>query len=176
MKQEIRIGFSTQNKWYMISSWLIRKLTGSKASHVWISFRDETLGKVVVMHATRWGYRIEPWIRFKRHSNIVSMFTSKEDLLPGIHFVADFLGTRYDFGNLIGFMWVIFMEWFKIKIKNPFRDSAHIVCSEAVLMIIKASMKNPQLLKMDRETTSPQDLLDFCATNSNFIKVVENAD
>lgn len=175
MEPEVRVGFSTTTS---LTSRLIRFFTRSKVSHTWVSFRDETLDKTIVMHATRIGYNVETWKQFTSHNELVAMYACDYDLKPGLQFVADWLGTRYDFEGILGFLWVLFLRWFNIKRKNPFRDTKRLFCSEAVVMILKSSeaIQIPRVRKLDRETTDPEDLLELCATEREFHRKYEEDD
>lgn len=167
MDNEIRVGFSTTNA---LSSRLIRFFTRSKVSHTWFSFRDETLDKTLVMHATRIGYNVETWKKFTSHNTLVAMFGCDYDLRPGLQKVANWLGTKYDFEGILGFLWVLFLRWFNIKRKNPFRDTKRLFCSEAVIVGLKATeaLEIPRVQKLDPETTDPEDLLELCASEDKF--------
>ena len=169
MIKEVRIGFSTSRG---IVSAAIRKVTRSKYSHAWVSFRDETLGKVVVMHATRYGYKIEPWRRFVRHVKLGPQFRMERDLTTGIRYVADWLGTMYDFPSILGFLWVALKRWIGKKIRNPFRSSRWLFCSEAVVLILqKSAVVGSHLL--DKDSTDPQALLEFMHASSEASEVLQ---
>ena len=167
MDNEIRVGFSTTNA---LTSRLIRFFTRSKVSHAWVSFRDETLDKTLVMHATRIGYNVETWKQFTSHNTLVAMYGCDYDLRPGLQEVANWLGTQYDFEGILGFLWVLFMRWFHVKRRNPFRDAAKLFCSEAVLMVLKFSeaIKIPGVKEMKRKTTDPEELLELCQERPEF--------
>ena len=160
----IRMGFSTSKG---VVSWVIRKITRSKASHAWITFRDETLNKTVVMHATRMGFHLEPWSKFVKHNDIKAQFTCTLDLLPGVQYMADWLGTKYDYKSIFGFIWVWIASWFKRKIKNPLRDTSKMVCSEAMTLIIqKAGVVEAEAL--DPESATPEALWEFMGGHEQF--------
>lgn len=160
----IRMGFSTSKG---IISWLIRKVTRSKVSHAWVTFRDETLNKTVVMHATRMGFHLEPWVMFVKHNDIKAQFTCTLDLLPGAQYMADWLGTKYDFKSIVGFVWIWIASWFKRKVKNPVRDTSKMVCSEAMTILIqKACVTRSE--KLDPESTTPEQLWDFIGGHEQF--------
>jgi hypothetical protein len=160
----IRMGFSTSKGFI---SWVIRKITRSKASHAWVTFRDPTLNKTVVMHATRRGFHLEPWSKFVKHSDTKAQFTCTLDLLPGVQYLANWLGTRYDYKSIFGFFWIWVASWFHRKIKNPFRNTAKMVCSEAMAILIqKAGVNRSE--KLDPESTTPEALWEFMGGHEQF--------
>jgi hypothetical protein len=74
--------------------------------------------------------------------------------------------------QLIGF--ILVWLWYKLtlrKANNPFRGG--IICSELVLMYLQAIFpENEELKKMDKNTTSPEDIQDFIEANPNLFEEI----
>jgi len=158
--KNIRIGFSTPKHFNPVS-WLVRKFTGSVASHAFFIFLDEDYDVDVVMEAHELGFRDGMLARFEKKNEIVATFSPKSDITKGIVYVAkEYLGTGYDFGGLIGSSLMLFGRWLKRKWHNPLASAHAVFCSEAVVIALQKSnyVGADGLVAQD---TTPQDLLNF---------------
>src|SRR5574343_542682 len=94
-------GFSTPVSFNPIS-WLVRKFTKSRVSHVWFKYFDADFNMDMVMEAHELGFRLLPYERFKKNNKIVAVWSTKDDLGSGLRWAATWLGTAYDFSGLFG--------------------------------------------------------------------------
>jgi hypothetical protein len=155
-----RIGFSTPKHFNPVS-WLVRKFTGSRASHTFFVYLDVDFDLEFVMEAHELGFRLVPFERFKEANTLVGLFEPVKPVDEGLKFVAGrYLGTGYDYGGLLGELVVIAGRWFKRKWRNPIRSSSHVFCSEAVCM---AMLQSPgyEDFKEDPDSVDPQTLLQY---------------
>lgn len=133
----IQIGFSTRkNNWV---STIIRKITGSPVSHVWLRFRHPIFDTDMVLEADVSGFLERPYAKFCEKNQIVRVFRPKdqEALARGLRASIDMIGDSYDFWGLLGMLPVIVANWFGKKIMNPL-DSPHaLFCSEAICRILE---------------------------------------
>jgi hypothetical protein len=154
----IVVGFST-SKTNPIS-WVIRKLTGSTASHVWLAIDDPLFGRVV-LEASELGYRLYPFERFAKSNTVIRLVEPPAcDMVKGVQSVADLLGTSYDFEGLFGMLVVVVGRWFHRKVRNPLHSSRALFCSEAVARVLVAAGYTPAA-ELVPESTTPQDILDL---------------
>lgn len=154
----MKIGFSTARG--NPFSFLIRKISGSKASHAWLMLRVEPFGHEFVFEATEWGVRLMPWGTFRRQNRIVAVFEPQVPLDAAMPKAGAHLGAYYDFPGLVGMAFVILGRWFKRKWRNPFNSAKAMWCSELVAKVLKWA-DHPGVEKLSPTRTSPQDLLDL---------------
>ncbi|MFW6067425.1 MAG: hypothetical protein ACOC97_03745 [Myxococcota bacterium] len=129
----INICFSTTDA--LLSRW-IRFVTRSQVSHALITFRDQTLGRVLVMEATGRGLNVVPWRRWRQKNTLVARFRPTlplEDQVRALHRMGHLLGSEYDTISLWGFAC---RRWQK-RAKNPLDDPTKLICSEAVARMLK---------------------------------------
>ena len=154
-----RVGFSTP-KYFNPVSWLVRKLTGSRASHAFFVYHDSDFDMDMVMEAHELGFRLTPFEHFQKHNSVVKLVVPQNPIDLGLRIVAHrYLGTMYDYAGLIGMSVVMIGRWLKRKWSNPFRGSKSVYCSESVILAMK---KSPGYEKLDLDSdSSPQDLLNY---------------
>ena len=100
-----------------------------------ITFRDETLGRVLVLEATGRGFWPIPWSRWRQANMLVARFALKippEDQLEALHRLTEKLGAEYDTVSLLGFL---FRRWRK-RYRNPLSSATRLICSEAVALYL----------------------------------------
>lgn len=153
------IGFSTPN-WFNPISWLVRKITKSRASHTWFLYYDEDFQMFMVMEAHELGFRLLPYDRFMRENVIVSLWSTSEDLKDGLRWASRWLGSTYDFGGLFGMAKVLIGRILKRKWKNPTQSSNAMFCSEMAVTVLKRSQVK-WVQELEPSEVSPQDLLDL---------------
>jgi hypothetical protein len=159
MSNVVSIGFSTPKSFNPVS-WIIRKLTKSRASHTWFLYYDADFEMWMVMEAHELGFRLIPFERFRNRNEVVAIFTTKTSLSDGLKWAAKWLGTAYDFGGLIGMAWVVLGRILKRRWRNPLQNSHAMFCSEMALTVLQLSGVGWSKLAEPHET-SPQDLLDM---------------
>ena len=157
-----RIGFSTPKHFNPVS-WLVRKITGSAASHAFFIFHDKDWDAEMVMEAHELGFRLIPLDHFEKKNDIVATFTPRSSIEEGLKIVAlEYLGTMYDYGGLFGGIITRVGKWLKRKWHNPLESSKAVFCSEAVVIALQKS-KYPGSETLEAKDTTPQDLLNYFA-------------
>jgi len=155
-----RIGFSTPKRFNPVS-WLVRKFTGSTASHAFFIYHDKDWDADMVLEAHELGFRLIPFEHFEKKNEMVASFLPKVSIEEGLKFVAlEYLGTAYDYGGLFGGVILMFGRWLKRKWHNPLENARHVFCSEAVVIAMKLS-KYPGAEVLEARDTTPQDLLNY---------------
>lgn len=157
-----RIGFSTP-KFFNPVSWLVRKFTGSRASHAFFIYHDKDFDMEMVMEAHELGFRLTPLDHFTKYNKLVKVVTPKFSIDGGLVQVAQrYLGSMYDYAGLIGMAVVMLGRWLRLKWTNPFRGSKFVFCSEAVILAMRSS-PGYENLELDSEN-DPQALLTYFET------------
>lgn len=151
------VGFSTPRSFNPVSL-LVRKLTHSRASHVWFLFWDADFSLDMVMEAHELGFRLIPLERFKKSNRIVGIFTPKEDTTDAMRWAARHLGSAYDFGGLLGMAWVLLGRVFKRSWRNPLNSPRAMFCSELAVRVLQKA-GTPWVLGLLASRVTPQDLL-----------------
>lgn len=160
-----RIGFSTP-KGFNPVSWAVRTLTGSPASHAFFIYHDRDWDCDCVLEAHELGFRLVSLEQFEKRNEIVATFNPCYPIDVGVASVArEFIGSIYDFGGLIGFVFVMVGRWFRRKLRNPLASHHALICSESIVLALQRS-KYPEAETLDLEGTSPQDLLKFFTAES----------
>jgi hypothetical protein len=159
LQAPVRIGFSTPKAFNPVS-WVVKRATGSRASHAFFVYFDVDFEMEVVLEAHELGFRLIPRAHFERGNRIVKLVSPRHAVDVGLKKVAHrYLGSMYDYAGLFGMVVVLVGRWLSRKWKNPFRGSKSVYCSEAVILAMKASAGYETLgLHSD---SSPQDLLDY---------------
>ncbi len=148
----VRIGFSTTNRWI---SRLIRWWTHAQVSHTFIVYRDEQLNQDMVLDVAFSGYRVLPYDLFAAENTILYTFEPDIDLMPGLRVVARWLGKPYDWRAFVAFN-----RWFRSVKRNPTENPKAIICTEAVVHVLRISGYEGAA-ELDPKGTSPQALLEF---------------
>jgi hypothetical protein len=156
------IGFSTPARFNPVS-WLVRRLTGSKASHAFFIYDDMDWGCQMVLEAHELGFRLIPLEHFRRRNKVLAVFEPCVDISAGVQFVAlEYLGEPYDFGGLIGFSFVLLGRWLRKKWHNPLHSTKAVFCSEACVVALQC-VNYPNASGLVPYDTEPQALFDFCS-------------
>jgi len=159
----ITIGFSSSSG---IMGKLIRWFTKGRVSHAFATYYSEVLQDIFVIEATFWGYKLTPKSKWIKKNKLVDEFKCNKDLSEGLKYIAKWLGGTYDFWSAFG---LGARRWFGKWYRNPFRDSKKLHCSEAVTILLnKSGLKT----NMEPESTTPEDLYDYCLNNKEFEKIV----
>lgn len=157
------IGFSTPRHFNPIS-WLVRKLTGSRASHAWFLYFDADWEDDFVLEAHELGFRLVPYARFKKENVVVKVVTPKTNIEIGVRWASQWLGSAYDFSGLLGMAWVLLLRILRRRARNPLQSSHAMFCSEMCVTVLKRG-GCPWVHDLDAATVSPQDLLDLFEKN-----------
>jgi len=155
------IGFSTPIHFNPVS-WLVRKFTGSTASHAFFVYRDLDFDMDMVMEAHELGFRLTPFDHFKKKNKLVGLYLPVKPIDAGIKYVAQrYLGTMYDYKGLVGGILVMVGRWLHRKWRNPMRGAKNVFCSEAIVI---AMQKSPgyEAFKDDPDSVDPQLLMEYC--------------
>jgi hypothetical protein len=168
----ITIIFSTGRRFEILTSWLtwlIRRFTRSRVSHVAIGTHFH--GVPVVLHSTQGGVQITLREVFLHDNKIVEEYVVKPDVGEGIAHAVRYIGARYDYVGLVGYAAVILAwRWFRKKIKNPTASPRALVCSEFVVQLNwKAAL--PEWNGLDPERTNAEDLRSRCEKEVSFKRV-----
>jgi len=153
----------------------IRFFTKSRWSHTFcVTMEDDLLGPIVE-EASTYGVAncsIDKYIDGPYDFKLWRVVATDDQIDAGIRRVFARLGVIYGYAQLIGF--VLVWVWYKItlrKANNPFRGG--IICSELVLMYLKGVFPgNPDLAKMNRDTTSPEDIQKFIEANPELFEAL----
>ncbi len=154
----VKIGFSTARD--NPASFLIRRISGSRASHAWLLLRVDPFGQEFAFEASEFGVRLVPWSAFRRQNRIVAVFEPAVPLEPAMPRAGELLGAYYDFTGLVGMAFVMLGRWLKRKWRNPLNSAKAVWCSELVAHVLKWA-GHPGVEKLAPARTSPQDLLDL---------------
>lgn len=156
----VSIGFSTPKRFNPVS-WLVRKFTGSTASHAFFIYHDADFDMDMVMEAHELGFRLTPFEHFKKKNQLVAVFVPVKSIDVGLIYVAKrYLGTMYDYGGLLGEIVVMLGRWLKRKWKNPLRGAKNVFCSEAVCIAMQQS-PGYEDFKEDPDSVDPQTLMQY---------------
>lgn len=159
---DTHVGFSTPSYFNPVS-WIVRKITRSKASHTWFLYRDLDFEMWMVMEAHEIGFRLTPFVHFLKYNTVVALFAPKRPIDEGLKLVGRrFLASRYDFAGLLGMAWVKLGRWLRRKWANPFRDQKHVFCSEALAIAMQASAGYADFQE-DAETVDPEFMMGYFA-------------
>lgn len=165
------IGFETrQGNW---GSRLIRWFTMSTWSHVFIVLpADPISGRREILEASPSG--IHKAFLDKYHKPGVQFIlyqadTSAERIDDALTATLTMVGRSYGFLQYLGYIPMFLLRRVGIKIKNPI--SAGRVCSELALRYLQLLHIDDRFEALDRDSASPQDLLDIIDNNERFILI-----
>lgn len=164
----MKIGFSTTNS---PVSKVIKFFTRSKVSHAYIVF--DVAGEQLIIHSTQKGVNCDYYPTFAKNHTIVAEYEITADPEKEKLALAEsikLLDQPYDFLSIVGFVWVLTLRAIGIKARAPFKNRSAYYCSELGLMILrKLDMDCPG---MERELTSPEDLLECLEGKSEVKRVI----
>jgi hypothetical protein len=130
-------------------------------SHCYITFRDKTLKRVMIMESDWGGFKIIPWdsptIKGKQLLARYSVNAGQAEQLESIRALVDFLGTGYDYMTLLA----LAVRRLRKGFERPFTSPTKLICSESVVKFINgcgvAKLGKPH-------TWTPQDVYAFIST------------
>jgi hypothetical protein len=161
--------------WDTLKSRLIRWLTKSKWSHVWIEYYSKRWQRPMVVHSDKKGVIIEPSLNFymRRDPPVESieykLHSQQCNLSAGFYDSANYLGKDYGYialilNSIILILWR--MGWKSLK---GVRDIGKYTCSEFVTLFIKNCNIRCEL---DAEYTWPGKLEEWIKTRENYFRKV----
>jgi hypothetical protein len=165
----IRVGFSRAKGFWAILSKIIMWMTKRPYSHCWLLLEgeDSLRGISMVLEESTDGLRFIPWQGYADKKVVVKIITPPQPLDKGVTDLMQHLGTGYDYPGLLGEgIRIVFQEWFKRKISNPFASSKQMWCSEAVAYAIEKSGFYPNAKPDDWQRCTPADVETLLAGKS----------
>lgn len=149
---------------------LIRWVTRSDVSHVCVVDTAGIYGRSLVLEAHEDGFRAVTLSTFLQQNKLIRCYVPATDLSLSVHLLVDSLGRPYDFGGLVGCLWVLLGRAFNRTWANPWQDQRAFFCSEALTDFLK-KLGHPGFEKAIPSSTTPEDLctlLDRWATRVEF--------
>lgn len=165
----INICFSTGTG---LISRIIRWITRAPVSHCCITFRDETLQKVMVMEASTRGFSLIPWSRWQQENHLVvrySIARPSELQAAAIRTLAQHLGDQYDYIGVLAFLWR--RIW--ASLRNPLASPTRLFCSESVALFLAAVDIQTERLA---DACTPGDIYMLCGTKTDLFTPTESVD
>jgi hypothetical protein len=153
------LGFSTPRSFNPVSA-LVRRFTNSECSHCFFLYWDDDFQCDMVLESHELGFRLITWQRFVKKNRIIALVEPAYNLDPGFLKLGEWVGSAYDFGGLVGQAFVQLGRWFKRKVRNPFRSSRSMFCSESIARCMMWA-GHPDAKTFSPKETTPQDLLTF---------------
>lgn len=162
MTVPIRIGFSASRG---LLGRFVRWFTRSPINHTWIAVRS--MGLELIIHSTVGGVQVDLRDKWEKRNRVVEEYRVIPDVTEGFHKAMSYLGDRYDYLGLLGFVPYYIGRWFGRKVKNPWASTRAVVCSELIVRL-RAGGKLPEWDSLDPESTAPSDLLEACQNSEHF--------
>lgn len=157
------IGFSTAKS--NPFSWVIRKLTRSKASHCFVI--TNLYKQDLVIQSGDFGVGFDYLQRFMKKNRIVAKFqVPVPDENKAMEFVMSEMGVSYNYLGLIGAGWVVVMRMFGKKVSNPLTQKGQVFCSQFIVKALCAGGKQ-EYCSLDSATVSPEDLIERFNKDNN---------
>ena len=169
------IGFETNNRNWV--SRLIRWFTQSEWSHVFIVLPpDPVSGRREILEANASG--ISKRFLDKYHKPHLSYIlyqpdTTKERVDGALEQCLRLVGRSYGFLQYLGYIPMMLLRRVGIRINNPI--SAGRVCSELGLRYLQLLQIEPAFEPLDRDSVTPQDLIDVLETSDAFFLIDDQA-
>jgi hypothetical protein len=159
---KIIVGFSRPKAWFSPFSWLIRLVTWSPYSHVYIKFYSATYDRWLIYQASGTKVNFIGQTLFDAEEVLCGEFSisvCEKTIQKTVQFAIDKCGSPYGALQIVGFGWVLFMNLFGKKVKNPFYSTSSYFCSEiANDMLEEIKSVNDT---MDPAVASPRDVYNF---------------
>lgn len=158
----ITIAFFSSNE---LISKIIRFLTNSKVSHSAIGL--ELDGVKYFLHADTKGVNLVSRSNFLKEDYLIDEFevipNIEEEVFCGLRYI----GKKYDYTGLVGFLPMMLFRIFGIKITNILNNKSSYFCSEFIVDIDKFS-KIKEFSGIKPGETSPKDLYKIVSSGSSF--------
>lgn len=170
MADDVRLVFTASRTWF---GKLIRKLTKSQVSHVFVEF--PVWDRRMVGEATVGGTRMV--LADKARHNVVAEYRCTFPARPGLIEIARKLGTAYDYTGLFVAAWFqVAWKWLKLRIRAPRWSSRAIKCSELVAIFLRACGVSDVKYLENEEMVSPEDVRLFCAAHAHLFERIHVLD
>lgn len=156
--KKITIGFSKSNT---LLSKIIRFIEGADASHTYIQWYSDKIGRVMVYEASGTQVNFTNLFQFSKKQIIVKEFNlniSDRTYTKLLQFCIDNARTPYGVKQLVGLGWVKLMGKFGIRVGNPF-GKGNYVCSTLVATILTNQLEF--VIPIDIRLMSPSDILTY---------------
>jgi hypothetical protein len=163
----IVIGFSRPKAFFEPFSWLIRIIEGNPIkwcpfSHAYIKYYNPYADRWEIFQASGLKVNFIGSLLFSSEEVIYKEFivpVSSIGKQKTVQFAVDNLGLPYAVMGIVGFGWVMLMNAFGKKVKNPFSTNSAWFCSQLTETILNEIMCAGDSL--DPSTCSPKDLCGF---------------
>ena len=153
----ITIGFSRPKKANILSS-TIMWFDNTDYSHVFMSFKSESLNRTLIYQANRYGVYFEGLKIFTDNNIVVKSYDieiSDESHTKLLQKCVDMSGLHYGFLQILGLGIERTLGLIGIKTKNPIQDKNYI-CSELIATLMKECLNID--VPEDYNEVSPHDL------------------
>jgi len=171
----MQIVFSTNKSF---TSWMIRKFTRSKASHVSLRFGGEESNWMVDSSGKHGGVQPGWWPSFVKKNKVIAIYeinTDKEKEMEalldrGLHRAID---KSYDYLAVLGFAIQIILGTVNIKVSNFLGSKDALFCSEFILKFSQVMERHIgiKIYEGELEEITPQELIEQSIDNA-LLKVV----
>lgn len=157
---KVSICFSSTNTFI---SRLIRRLTHSDVSHVYLKIYDQTFATDFVVHSDWDGVQIGLLEKFEIDNFTVEKFEIDDPRLDdAVKKNLWHLGKSYDYKKL--FNWakvIIFKRWLVRKMKEPSKTPKRIICVDFVLFMLN----DAEITRLPIGHLTPASFRDWCQDN-----------
>jgi hypothetical protein len=152
------VSFSTGKR--SLISWAIRKMTGSKVSHAFLAYRDETLDDLWLLEADRGGFQAQRRAAFER-DNVIVIDVPVDIPIEAVRAADRWVGdVGYDYEGLIGNALAKVANWCRLKVRSVMHSPRSMFCSEAMVRLLQLA-KYPGAEKLVPWKETPEMLLEF---------------
>jgi uncharacterized protein YycO len=137
------VGFSTSRK-FSILPWLIRRVEGTKFSHVYIKWYSEYFKRWIIYQAEVGGVQFMSSEMFDKDNITLDEFEyemSEEQNQKIVQFAMDNCGIPYGYKSVVGFL----LQKLGIKIPGLFDDTKSYICSELAATILREDFEELDL-------------------------------
>jgi len=169
--RHITIGFSRPKESNVISN-LIMKAQGANFSHVYMSFKSNSLDRTLIYQANRSGVWFIGKDRFAEHNEVVDYFVlslTEEQYKIALQACVDLSGLKYGFLALTGIGIEKLLRLLKIRSKNPLVQKNRYICSKLIGFILEIiGIDVPE----DLDEVTPKDLHSLLLGFEGPIKVI----
>lgn len=153
-----------------VVAFLIRKITGSEASHVAFELDDGTF-----LQADQGGVQISNLTSFLDSGTrtIIAKFEPTQETLPliDLKWAKSKVGSDYDYVGLVGdLVPMLAYRWFHLKMGDPFGSARKYWCSEFCAEA-DTQKKIPEFQIVNPRTVSPGELLDSMRKGKSFVEL-----
>lgn len=169
-QDDVRLVFTASQTWF---GKLIRKLTKSQVSHVFVEF--PVWDRRMVGEATVGGTRMV--LASKARHDVVAEYRCAFPARSGLMEIARQLGTVYDYAGLfVAAWWSIIKNWLKLKLRAPKWRTKGLKCSELVVRFLRSCDIGDVKYLEQEELATPEDVRLFCAAHAHLFERIHVLD